>query len=132
MAGFELMAIMVGGALGVALRVGVSAWIAQRFGESFPWGTFVANASGCLVIGVFAGLTGPDGALLVPSWFRAAVMMGLLGGYTTFSSFSLQTLNLASNGQWALAAANVVGSVVACLFAVWAGFAVAHALQPRL
>jgi fluoride exporter len=129
---FELLAIMVGGALGVALRVGVSSWIAQRFGEHFPWGTFVANASGCLMIGLFAGLTGPDGAVLVPPWLRATVMIGVLGGYTTFSSFSLQTLNLASDGQWVLAAANVIASVVVCLVAVWVGFSTAHALQPRL
>jgi CrcB protein len=80
------------------------------------------NVSGSLVIGFFATLTGPDGRWLVPAWFRQQFfMLGLCGGYTTFSSFSLQTLNLAEDGEWLYAGANVVLSVVSCLAAVWLG-----------
>ena len=73
------------------------------------------------VIGFFATLTGPDGRLLVPGDFRQFVMIGVCGGYTTFSSFSLQTLSLAQDGEYVRASANIVLSVVLCLAAVWLG-----------
>ena len=69
-------------------------------GETFPWGTLLANITGSLIIGFFATLTGPDGRIFASSTERQFVMIGLCGGYTTFSSFSLQTLNLANDGEW--------------------------------
>lgn len=87
------------------------------------------NAVGSLIIGLIAALTGPDGRLLMGSEARQFIMMGVLGGFTTFSSFSLQTLALAQDGEWMRAGLNVVGSVVVCLVAVWAGWALGAAIN---
>jgi fluoride exporter len=87
--------IMLGSALGGAARYWFSGVVSNSIGETFPWGTMLVNISGSFVIGFFATLTGPDGRLLVSTTARQFVMIGLCGGYTTFSSFSLQTLNLA-------------------------------------
>ncbi len=84
---------------------------------------------GSFIIGFFATLTGPDGRVFAGSDARQFVMVGLCGGYTTFSSFSLQTLNLARDGQWLYAGANITLSVVLCLFAVWLGHALAVGLN---
>jgi len=113
--------IAVGSALGGVSRYWLSGFIADRIGETFPWGTLIVNISGSFVIGFFATLTGPDGRLLVGSTFRQFVMIGICGGYTTFSSFSLQTLTLAQDGEWLHAGGNIVFSVVLCLAAVWIG-----------
>jgi CrcB protein len=89
----------------------------------------VINITGSFVIGFFATLTGPDGRVLVPSDARQFVMVGLCGGYTTFSSFSLQTLALAQDGEMVRAGLNIGGSVALCLLAVWLGYAAAAALN---
>jgi CrcB protein len=124
--------IFLGGGLGSLARHGCSLFVARHFGETFPWGTFLVNVTGSLAIGLFAGLTGPEGRWLAPVHLRQFFMFGLCGGYTTFSSFSLQTLTLLENGEWLRAFANIVLSVVACLFAVWIGYALGiHLSQPR-
>jgi CrcB protein len=125
------LGVMCGGAAGTALRMWLSNVFATRYGETFPIGTLVVNVSGCFVIGAFAGLTGPDGPFFASPFTRQVVMIGVLGGYTTFSSFSLQTLNLVNNGEWLRAALNVLFSVVFCLVAVWAGNVVAATLGQR-
>ena len=121
--------IALGGALGSVARYGASSLIARWFGETFPLGTLAVNVTGSLIIGFFAALTGPDGRLLVSPDARTFVMVGICGGYTTFSSFSLQTLNLVRDGEFVYAGANVVVSVVACLVAVWLGYVAATALN---
>lgn len=113
--------IFLGAGLGGVLRYWCSGVIARAFGETFPWGTLFVNVVGSVLIGLFATVTGPDGRLLVGPVARQFVMVGIFGGFTTFSSFSLQTLFLAQGGQWALAGANVVLSVVLCLLGVWIG-----------
>ena len=113
--------IMLGSALGGGARYWCSGFAARLFGETFPWGTLLVNVLGSIVIGFFNTITGPDGRLLVGTTARQFVMIGVCGGYTTFSSFSLQTLNLARDGDWLRAGLNVVFSVVFCLLAVWAG-----------
>jgi CrcB protein len=113
--------IMLGSALGGGARYFLSGVIARGLGEVFPWGTLIVNISGSLVIGFFATLTGPDGRLFVGSITRQFVMIGLCGGYTTFSAFSLQTLNLVRDGDMTRAGANIAASVVFCLLAVWIG-----------
>src|SRR4051812_8135564 len=115
------LAVMLGGALGTGARFWASGLIAERFGDAFPAGTLVINVTGSFIIGLFAALTGPDGVVLVRPIFRQFFMIGVCGGYTTFSSFSLQTLDLAREGEWLWAAANTVLSVVLCLLAVWLG-----------
>jgi CrcB protein len=111
----------LGGALGSIARFWLSGAIANRVGETFPWHTLVINVTGSFVIGFFATLTGPDGRVFASSGTRQFVMIGLCGGYTTFSAFSLQTLALAREGQWLQAGGNITGSVILCLLAVWLG-----------
>jgi fluoride exporter len=123
--------IALGGALGTLGRFGLSSLIAARFGEVFPWGTLIVNISGCFVIGFFAALTGPDGRVIVSPDLRNFVTVGICGGYTTFSSFSLQTLNLLREGDLLRGGANIALSVVTCMVAVWLG-AVAAAAFNRL
>jgi CrcB protein len=120
----------LGGALGSIARFWASGVIARHFGETFPFGTLIVNVTGSLVIGFFATLTGTDGRWCVGPSFRTFFMVGLCGGYTTFSSFSLQTLNLARDGEWFQAGANAVLSLVLCLLAVWLGHLVAVSLNP--
>ena len=98
-------------------------------GETFPWGTLLVNITGSLIIAFFATLTGPDGRIFASSTVRQFVMIGLCGGYTTFSSFSLQTLNLANDGEWLQAGGNIIGSVVLCLLAVWLGHILAVSIN---
>ena len=121
--------VMLGSALGGAARYFVSGFAAERIGETFPFGTLIVNVSGSFVIGFFAALTAPEGRFFVSSDTRQFVMAGLCGGYTTFSSFSLQTFNLARGGERALAGANIVLSVVLCLLAVRLGYLAASAFN---
>ncbi len=125
----EYLWIALGSALGGAGRYWLSGVIAQRFGEAFPVGTLVVNMSGSFLIGLIASLTDPGGRLLIHPSARQFVMVGVLGGYTTFSSFSLQTLNLARDGEWLYAVANVLLSVVLCLLAVWLGHVLAQSIS---
>jgi CrcB protein len=113
--------VALGGALGSVARYWCSGLVANAMGETFPWGTVIVNASGSLLIGFIATVSGPDGRFLIPPEARQFMMIGILGGFTTFSSFSLQTLTLARDGEWLLAGVNIVGSVVLCLIAVWVG-----------
>jgi len=110
-----------GGALGTAARYVMSGLVANTFGETFPWGTLVVNIAGSFLIGFFFTLTAPDGRLFVSGSTRQFVMTGFCGGFTTFSSFSLQTLNLMQDGEWVDAGLNVAGSVTLCLLGVWLG-----------
>jgi CrcB protein len=121
--------VAIGGALGSMARFGCSSLAAGWFGQAFPWGTLIINVVGSFVIGFFGTLTGPDGRVMVSGDMRRFVMVGVCGGYTTFSSFSLQTLNLAQQGEYVRAGANVVGSVVLCLVAVWAGCVAAASIN---
>jgi CrcB protein len=113
--------IALGGALGTIARFAVSSALDRMIGETFPWGTVVVNISGCLVIGLLATITGPDGRVVVGPDLRQFMLVGLCGGYTTFSSFSLQTLNLIRNGELMGAAGNAAISFAACMLAVWIG-----------
>jgi CrcB protein len=115
------LAVAAGGALGTIGRYFFSGLIANAFGQTFPWGTLFVNVTGSFVIGFFAAVTGPDGRLLVSGTTRQFVMIGICGGYTTFSSFSLQTLNLMNDGEWLYVGGNIVASVALCLFFVWLG-----------
>ena len=121
--------IAIGSALGGMARYGCSGLAARLISETFPWGTLIVNVLGSFIIGFFATLTGPDGRVYVGSLTRQFVLIGFCGGYTTFSSFSIQTLNLMEDGEWLRAAANIGGSVVLCLLAVWIGSLLAASLN---
>lgn len=121
--------IMLGGALGTGARYWCSGFVARTIGETFPWGTLLINVTGSLIIGFVATMTGPDGRMFVGATTRQFVMIGFCGGYTTFSSFSLQTLNLMNDGEWLSAGGNVLLSVALCLIAVWAGHMLASNLN---
>jgi CrcB protein len=121
--------VMLGSALGGGARYWCSGFAAHHFGELFPWGTLIVNVVGSFIIGFFATFTGPDGRLLVSTKARQFVMVGLCGGYTTFSSFSLQTLNLIRDGEMGRAGANIGLSFVLCLLAVWLGHLAATSLN---
>lgn len=115
--------VAVGGALGSVARFWCSGCVARLFGETFPWGTLLVNISGSFLIGLFAALAEPGGRRFIGPTGRQFLMYGICGGYTTFSSFSLQTLELVKDGDWFKAGANSAASVAFCLLAVWLGYA---------
>lgn len=119
----------VGSALGGVGRHWLSGWIAGHFGERFPLGTLCVNVTGSFIIGFLAAFMMPEGRWLLGRSPRLFLMVGVLGGYTTFSSFSLQTLNLAREGEWLYAGANAAGSLVLCLVGVWLGHLAGEALN---
>ena len=116
---------MVGGGLGAVLRYGLALWVDERAASAFPWGTLAVNAAGCFGIGVVATLA--DHHQLVSPTVRLFLVTGLLGGFTTFSTFGLDTWRLVEDGQGLLAAGNAVASVLAGLAAVVAGVALTKA-----
>lgn len=116
-----LLLVALGSALGGAARFLLAGWVGARLGGAFPWGTVLVNVSGSALIGVLAAREE-----LLSLETRQFLMAGVLGGFTTFSSFSLQTLRLAQEGDWARAAGNVLGSVALCLLAVAAGYRLAR------
>lgn len=121
--------VAAGGALGSVLRF----WVAEAFvllgAVRFPWATLLANVSGSFAIGLFAALALANDRFLMGQGLRLFLMVGVCGGYTTFSSFSLQTLALIDAGDWPRAAGNVLASLILCLAAVWLGQATGHAVR---
>jgi len=122
MSGSVVTWLLVGlaGAAGTLLRYGLGGWLARATGGVFPWETWVINTLGCLVIGVLAGLF-DRGALLPPS-VRMALMVGLIGGFTTFSTFALDAFRLAAVGQWMAAASYVLLTNLVGFAALLAGY----------
>jgi len=118
--------VALGSAIGGVLRYAI-ARIMEPVSGGIPWGTVLINVSGCFVIGYFGTLTLASGRYAVPEYIRIFVMVGICGGFTTFSSFSLQTFDLLRSGHWGRALAHVVVSVIVCLVAV----AVGHRLAQR-
>lgn len=123
--------VMFGGALGTGARFWLSGFVAARGGEFFPVGTLVVNVTGSFAIGLFAGVADPQSRFWLSPSLRSFFMIGICGGYTTFSSFSLQTLELMQEGDWLKAGLNTLFSVAACLLAVWLGRVLALALVTR-
>lgn len=118
--------VALGTAIGGFARACVSIIAVGIAGSGFPWGTLAANVGGSFLIGLFAALTAPDGRLFLSTRIRQFVMVGICGGFTTFSIFSLETFRIAAEEDYKLAALNVVLSVTAWLAAVWAGDALAR------
>jgi CrcB protein len=120
--------VMAGGALGTLARYLVSL-AALPISGRLPWGTIIINITGSLLIGFFGTLTLAGGRYPVSDSLRLFVMIGICGGYTTFSSFSLQTLDLIRSGALARASVNIAASVVLCIAAVAAGHLLAAHLN---
>jgi fluoride exporter len=114
--------IALGGALGSMARFWCADAVARKFGGAFPIGTLFVNVAGSFIIGIFAGLITPEGRWDAPVSVRLFFVTGICGGYTTFSTFSLQTLDLARRGAWGYAMLNAALSVGACMVAVWMGY----------
>ena len=119
--------VAIGGALGSVARFWASSIIAERVTETFPLGTLVVNVTGSFLIGLFAAVLRSEN---VNNSSRALLMTGVCGGYTTFSSFSLQTLQLLQAGNYSFALLNTVLSFVLCMAAVWIGYLVGLAAHP--
>jgi CrcB protein len=122
--------IAIGGALGSMSRHWCNGVIGRLAGLSFPWGTLAINMAGSAIIGFAAAVMSNDGRWPMPTTAQQFVLVGICGGYTTFSSFSLQTLALIQGNQWLAAGANILLSVALCLVAVWLGHRLGVALNP--
>lgn len=121
----QLLLVALGGALGAVTRFVLGTWISQLFGPDFPWGTFAVNVSGAFLIGVVLGLVS-DGALSANA--RLFLAVGVLGGYTTFSTFSYETLELLRDGNMGLSLLNALGQLVLGLVAVYLGLVLSRVL----
>jgi CrcB protein len=123
--------IAIGGALGSVGRFWLNGIVSRHFGETFPWGTMLINVTGSLAIGVIGALASPEGRMDSQSRAFATqfLMIGICGGYTTFSSLSWQTLRLMQDREWLYAGGNVILSVTLCMIAVWLGYALGSAMS---
>lgn len=122
----KIMAVAIGGALGSVLRYGISSWVHNFMGRGFPYGTLVVNVLGCLAMGILFVLfveRTSENAL-----WRAGLMVGVLGGFTTFSAFSIETFNLLEQGAMAKAMGNMAASLILCIGATWLGVVLARQL----
>lgn len=115
----NVLAIAIGAAVGANLRYGLSTWAAARFGSAWPYGTFLVNLLGCLAIGALLSLFATRLPVSEPA--RLMLITGLLGGFTTFSSFGYESYSLITAGSWLAAGLYIGGSVVLGLLAVFLG-----------
>lgn len=122
----QVLAIAAGGALGSVLRYLMSTATHTLLGRGFPWGTLMVNVLGSLVMGMLFVLF-TERLSDSPVW-RAALLIGLLGGFTTFSSFSIETFNLIDQGAWLKAISNMLASLLLCLGATWVGVIIGRQL----
>jgi fluoride exporter len=135
----RLFMLSLGGAIGTAARYLINGLVSEHQARHLPWatvfplGTMIVNITGCFVIGVIAAVSDPSLGRggIKPEW-RDFLMVGICGGYTTFSSFGLQTLHLARDGEWFWAGVNVIGSNLLCLIGVYLGWVCGRFLQAKL
>ncbi len=115
----NLLFIALGGAIGALLRYGISGWVQRGTGSTFPWGTMAVNMIGCFVIGLCGALlAGP----YLREEYRPFILIGVLGSFTTFSTFGYETFELVNDGQFARAGLNILLSNLVGLAAVWIGY----------
>jgi CrcB protein len=122
------IAVVLGSLVGAVARFLVSVFSVSQFGDGFPWGTLFVNVTGSFAIGFYAALTGPDGRLFASPRQKLFVMVGICGGYTTFSAFSLETLRFVQSGKFQTALVYLIVSAFTWIASVWIG----HALAARL
>jgi len=120
----NLLAIALGGAIGSVARYVLSTFVLRVSGTLFPLGTFVVNVVGCLVFGAIAGASSQR--VQISSTTRLFLLTGILGGFTTFSSYAFESFGLVRDGQFAWAAINVLGQVVAGIVGMWVGYVVTY------
>lgn len=118
------LAISIGAVLGANARYLLGGWVADRLGASFPYGTLIINVTGSFVIGIV--MTVVTERILAPAWIRPGIAIGFLGSYTTFSTFSYETLGLISSGSLLVAGLNIAASVAGALVGVYLGTVVAR------
>jgi len=117
-----ILLVALGSAAGGVARWAVAGWLDARFGPTYSWGTLAVNLLGGLCIGLVAAMNDREAV-------RLLLVVGVLGGFTTFSSYSLQTLTLLQQGRLVAAASYAVGSMLLCLAACWAGWAIGRGLS---
>lgn len=117
----------VGGMVGTICRYGLSGLLYRLMGDRFPYGTFAVNIVGCFAIGLLMSLF--EERWLVPPNFRLFLTIGVLGGFTTFSTFSFETVEMIKGGNFHMASLNIVGSLFCCLCATWGGFMIGKSLS---
>ncbi len=120
----NVLLVAIGGAMGAVARYGLGGLVHRYTSPHFPYGTFVVNVIGCLAFGVLAGLA--EQRFVLGSQARAFLLIGILGGFTTFSSFTFESFQLLRDAEYARAFVNIAGQVVLGLAALWAGFVVAR------
>lgn len=120
----KIILVGLAGGVGTLFRYALSGWVARKAGETFPLGTLVVNLAGCFLIGFLFHLF--EERFLIDPLVRVAVLAGFLGGFTTFSSFGLQSFTLLRDGQFFLAGVNILISNLAGLFFVWIGYQLAR------
>ena len=125
------VSVGLGAAVGGMARFGASGLAARLIGDAFPWGTLLVNVAGSALLGFLAGLTTPESRILIPGPTRLFLMVGVCGGFTSFSSFSLGTMNLMRDGRFWRASFNIGGSLAACLIGVWCGYVLAMMINQR-
>jgi CrcB protein len=124
----KILTVALGGAVGASLRYLVAATTHGLLGHAFPYGTLLVNVLGSLLIGYLVVLLPDTGSTI--SLLRLLLITGLLGGFTTYSAFSIETLTLLQEGQLMKAGLNIALTLCSCLLAVWAGYLLARSLHP--
>lgn len=120
----QLVWVALGGSLGAVMRFMVSSWIYDKTSSAFPWGTYTVNFLGSLLFGILFVLVfsnQPHREAL-----RLLVLVGFLGSFTTFSTFSFETVRLMESGLWGMAAVNILASVISCVLGAWVGMGIAR------
>jgi len=126
MMGEKLILVFIGGGFGALARYSLAGWVQQSSDSGFPWGTMTVNVAGSILIGLVMSLS--TRVLWLTPQLRILLATGFLGGFTTFSTFSYETLSLVQEGELTFAGLNVACTVTACLFGTWAGISVGRIL----
>jgi CrcB protein len=124
----RLLWVALGGAIGSSARYLLDGAVYRVLPPTFPYGTFTVNVTGCLLFGLVFGIA--EQRMAVGTVTRTFVLIGILGGFTTFSSFTFETLQLLRDGEWLRGAVNVVGQVLGGLLALWAGMTASRVIWP--